>query len=481
MHIAQYLTLLSLIASVCAQATAPGAIDSFGYSLIGSNLYVYGGYIVEANTAPKKSSNLFQLDLTTSFDVTTPPWKFISNGPALASTSLFADPQNNILAVYGGQHDNAEKGTFSSPSSIHFFDINNQQWSTEEASSPPDRMLATIVNDKKGDAWMFGGSSLNREFIYLDMFRFNFSDHKWIYYKKTEVFPRRRWGHTANLLNSGDMVIIGGHSGDELEELSQIYVFNTQDETWTLKEIVDNPPPARWTHAATVLPDNNILLYGGSDSAMNLLSDFWILNTNNWTWSQIEVTNPPPPRSRHGMITYGDNVLVLFGMLDYQGKSDDPNIYVLNTKTWSFVPSYAPSAMANGPAQNNSQSPVATNIPASDKDGFFNGNHSLASIFGIIIGIAVLISLFVGGYMIRSHRKHSAAYHPMTSRDEEEGGEEGVLRGEILSPASLNTGNGRLSPTSLSQETDSIPLGSTSLSSTAVSTPNLPDKLDASR
>ncbi|KAK9465965.1 S-adenosyl-L-methionine-dependent methyltransferase [Lipomyces arxii] len=125
---------------------------------------------------------------------------------------------------------------------------------------------------------------------------------------KTENIPhmRRRWGSTV-AIDNGDLMYFGGLSSTTRMESNLLLSMSDIDSF----EVAQGPrPSARMCHATVMIGGGLILLCGGRESPSKQLSDAWLFDTVQRTWSRI--ADMPTPRSRHNLI-YDRNRVVLYG------------------------------------------------------------------------------------------------------------------------------------------------------------------------
>src|SRR5207248_2710891 len=89
-----------------------------------------------------------------------------------------------------------------------------------------------------------------------------------------------RSGHTLTLLANGQALVAGGSSGGwgVCNDLTSSELYDSSAGTWFL---TGNMTVARFFHTATMLPDGQVLVAGGTDCEGNILSS-------------AELYTPPP-------------------------------------------------------------------------------------------------------------------------------------------------------------------------------------------
>ena len=115
----------------------------------------------------------------------------------------------------------------------------------------------------------------------------------------------------------------GGHHHDA--EPSAVYIYSVNTETW-MREIAKGPrPPALLYGGGCSLAGQHIYLYGGRvENTFTFTGSLYHVNTNNWTWSELSNCSVGGPlrKSRCGMITYKDQLVVVGGWYGYGNEPD---------------------------------------------------------------------------------------------------------------------------------------------------------------
>jgi N-acetylneuraminic acid mutarotase len=200
--------------------------------LVENKLYFIGGI---TNDSLKASNELFYLDVSKQFDVSTPPWvdptitvPFRSSHATVAMRNV-----NNKPTIY-------LIGGFNAPL-LSTLDLNTSKWSKPFFKEEPlTRSGMKSVIDDTGKIYIYGGihySSTSYEIRYLDeMLILDTVDLSW-----SDGFtmdsPKDRIDFTATFLPNGIIVYIGGIivdiSGNKEVDISEIKLYNTNLSIWT--------------------------------------------------------------------------------------------------------------------------------------------------------------------------------------------------------------------------------------------------------
>ena len=149
--------------------------------------------------------------------------------------------------------------------------------------------------------------------------------------RHTTYEPQHKAGHAAVAVDN-KLHMWGGWTGskEKSEKLAQnLEVFDISTEQWEQKPTHGTPPPGLWASVYTVV-GSCLFVFGGYDgvSYYNIL---YKLNLCTFQWEQVRVSNPcsgPQRKSGCGMVSYGDNQLVVFA--GYTGRVWTDELHVFD-------------------------------------------------------------------------------------------------------------------------------------------------------
>ncbi|KAF0513386.1 galactose oxidase [Gigaspora margarita] len=318
-------------------------------SLVNIKFYFFGG-LTKSSLSPSYTNEVWYLDLSNSFNITTPPWHKDFDMPIAysAGSSCVNLIDNSSVFIIGGNMIIPNTTTFDYSSSVYIFNSKNSQWTIPNINgfnsnfTLRDEMQAVFVNN--GKIFIFGGSDGYN--YYSDLNILDITTMTWsLQYQHSLTYV----DYTANLLPNGLIVYIGGREGSSstvyLVNMNQTRTFDTKSYTWSTKVSGGSIISARIGHSTVLTQDGNIIIYGGSiinssGYIDNLLSDVAVLNTNTWTWSipSISQTNAPPPLTFHSAAIYKNYMIIAFGLIaSVPMKIYSNNIYILNTQNYTWI------------------------------------------------------------------------------------------------------------------------------------------------
>ncbi|WNG49844.1 kelch-like protein [Archangium minus] len=133
-----------------------------------------------------------------------------------------------------------------------------------------------------------------------------------------------RGGHTATLLPSGKVLVVGG-AASGLSALTSAELYDPATDTWSSAAA---PLAAHDEHTATLLPSGKVLVVGGADASSG--AELYDPATDTWSWTAA----PAHPRWGHTA------TLLLSGKVLVAGGSDTSHaaeLYDPATGTWSLT------------------------------------------------------------------------------------------------------------------------------------------------
>ncbi|KAI9460749.1 hypothetical protein F5148DRAFT_1286788 [Russula earlei] len=367
-------------------------------AVINDALFVYGGktdpYNAYGYNAAPWNNDLLYLSLSAPFDPSNPPWQYISGsvnssissqGPALAWHTLSAFNTSTCL-IFGGSTgpvsgivllDNDDSAQFlnvahlTSPTFLSF----PNHWAGE-----PQRRIRHATASRDGKIYIIGGEA-------ADGSGNAFSTH-FVFLPSVPAFvqlpsdsgPPGIFGHAAVILFDGRLLVFGGISQGQLVPLNVIWVLDTTQSnlTWILASIdSSNLPSPRASFAFVLLDDGRILIQGGTDALFQSnFADGWILDPSKspMTWTPIPALSQVGPRRDHFACNAAGQVVFGFGFGD--DAPADPAMTVYNVGASTFQPTFSP--MTAPPSHTTlppNPSQTITNPPGSSQTSA-NGNPS---------------------------------------------------------------------------------------------------------
>ena len=152
-----------------------------------------------------------------------------------------------------------------------------------------------------------------------------------------EPLPRR--SHVAVTVDN-KLHMWGGLAGSKeksRELIQSIEMFDISKELWKQKPTHGTPPPGLWDTAYTVV-GSSLFVFGGYDG-VSRHNTIFKLDLHNFQWEQVQVSNPssgPQKKYGCGMVSYGDNQLVVFAGYTGSAHTDELHVFDLDKGEYSL-------------------------------------------------------------------------------------------------------------------------------------------------
>jgi hypothetical protein len=117
--------------------------------------------------------------------------------------------------------------------------------------------------------------------------------------------------HIALTLPSGNEALVHNHRCTD-------HVLIFKDGTFRKQPTTGMSPSSRGLHAATILNNSNMILFGGAAQNGQMSNEVFVLNLHKWKWTRIDVdvdqNSPfPTPRAAPCLTSVSDNCVIMFG------------------------------------------------------------------------------------------------------------------------------------------------------------------------
>ncbi|CAG8492473.1 139_t:CDS:10 [Diversispora eburnea] len=315
--------------------------------LVGNNLFLLGGLSETSGT----EKEMFFIDLTKSFKANNPPWEDITSYSPIPidfyhGTSISVNA--STIYIFGGEGNNKNNSNFvyrfSIESEGQTVSWNDQLETTGTLPSTNRYGISSAFDPSTGDIYIFGGKSIDEKenpIFHNDLFKFNYNQLTWEI-MSNDSSPTKRYDYTSTMVR-GYIFYIGGIEQDDKNstrfvDINKVYIYNTNDDTWgdylTSGDKIGN----RTGHSASATSDDNIIIYGGSESIDSLTAVqplLAVLDVVNLKWSapSVIISNGMgedlPALAYHSAVIRGDYMIISYGAIGIwyyyrkKKKSDD--------------------------------------------------------------------------------------------------------------------------------------------------------------
>ncbi|KAI1313438.1 hypothetical protein EDD11_002545 [Mortierella claussenii] len=361
------LLLVMLLAPKSARSQSTSVYTprhSVGSVVVNKVLYIASGSMSVTGTL--STTDTFGLPLSNSFNTDAAPWKRLKAGTFASDARMTASADGTHLVLVGT----------GEPTLTRIYDIRADSWYYIPQSGltslqiTPRFSPGVVLDSSTGVIVVFGGyyrtsSILSMEVDLVIANAYDFNTWQWSYpsynadmgaiFQPVMVFLPQ---YKATLIMGGCSTYIPDilSSGDCLNYTTG-YLVQTQvtavfgNATYTLGRVPlkgaisptgssSSTPPPRLSPCYTLLNNGDVLLYGGR-TFEGVLSDVWVLRTQDWTWSTVQVEGLPPG-GRAGaacQLVTSNQVIVVGG---YSGPINgtkhfvQPQIGIINTDRWTW-------------------------------------------------------------------------------------------------------------------------------------------------
>ncbi|TPX12457.1 uncharacterized protein E0L32_006869 [Thyridium curvatum] len=392
-------------------------VQSATAAQLNGTLYIYGGQAKtsgdqEQNTWKATDNNFVTLDLTKSWDISSPALKGLpqpSGPPAVANGYLWNDYEN--LFLYGGEFaDNPF--VEPEPMSTWKYSIKDRSWKqfekpqtsagnfSDPGGVPVQRSAegAGVSVPELGLSWYFGGhldlsttqgwsNQIKRVYlksllefthpgyanngvqsiaakaageggVYRNITQGGLQENDAAFFERADgvlVFVPG-WGTSGVLVGLG-----GGTDTQFADDFSRLDVYDIANSTWYHQETRGEAPSVRVNPCAVVAsaPDASsfqIYLFGGQNlqpyKDQIQYNDMYILSIPSFTWVRVDQggSNKPSPRAGHTCNLRDGQMVVVGGYVGKDIPCDRPGIYVFNTSSLEWQGRF--TALAHEPGLN---------------------------------------------------------------------------------------------------------------------------------
>lgn len=215
----------------------------------------------------------------------------------------------------------------------------------------------SLITDKRGSLWMFGGYSLSHGPL-NDIRQFDTKNNTWIQVTVESTpeakMPDGRYFHAAEILHSKQIIYIyGGLTGQGKGNFNPIigdfWQFSLQNQRWDLIEIDSNRPPQLAGHTLTLvrnLDKESLILIGGFSTSKGLNNEIWEFNLDLKLWNRIKTTGSFPIGIYGHSTVFHTQTQILYVFGGFTLLNDNTQIsnklYALHypTLSWTELPTF---------------------------------------------------------------------------------------------------------------------------------------------
>ena len=151
--------------------------------------------------------------------------------------------------------------------------------------------------------------------------------------------PAARLFHAMAYVGDDKVLLFGGFAFEDEEDPqllpAETWVYDLSDDSWTLMDPATQPP-ARGFHAMAHLGGDKAVLFGGDiDVETDPLSDTWVYDLSENTWTEKSPAAKPSARVFHAMAYAGWDQALLFGGGFDEEEARETWLYDLSSDAWT--------------------------------------------------------------------------------------------------------------------------------------------------
>ncbi|KAG0275332.1 hypothetical protein BGZ96_003829 [Linnemannia gamsii] len=405
-----------------AQVT-PAAVQDTAWARSGSDYLVQGGYVSVNGVSQYISSQFFALDLSTNWQVTSPPWRALSNGTVSRSFYGVSLPTNQTFLTF--------KYMGPTTYTITTYSVASNSWglpqasTTGSASDVMDYGVKPVVDPTSGLVYIAGKTSMN---IY-DPTKQSWTSRPIL----TGTLTARYFGSPGYNTARKTIMYVGGYNygvnPTHFDPVVVVTEYSPATSAWSVLPTTGTAPSPRADHCAAISEDGKTLIvFGGRTSVLTpniFTGSIHILDITTGIWNSAL---PPAatPRVYAGCILIGDQFVSWAGSTNGNDTITSPQPIVFDVTLKKWVDSYqAPAYYLQNPPNKPNPSPGSgsngggsgsgggAGSGGNDKngDGAGSGSESTQSNLGLIIGCVcgglALVAAIVGflWYRRRQNKK----------------------------------------------------------------------------
>lgn len=156
---------------------------------------------------------------------------------------------------------------------------------------------------------------------------------KWVKLEQNGTGPGARSSHAISIVGE-KAYSFGGEFKPRVPVDNCLYVFDLNDQTWSMVDATGDTPPPR-VGVTMISIAETIYVFGGRDATHKELNEFFSFDTRTNTWASLPTG--PPHRSYHSMAA-DDRRVYVFGGCGNEGRLKDLWAYDVVDKEWIKFP-----------------------------------------------------------------------------------------------------------------------------------------------
>ncbi|KAK3844835.1 MAG: hypothetical protein J3R72DRAFT_437237 [Linnemannia gamsii] len=386
--------LSSSSTTTLVQAQQPQSCGGAAFAKVGSTFYIQGG----ATFADNLVQAFWSLDLSTSWTTSSPAWNSISPpGPPNAFHSAGIASDGSSFITFG--RDTAASANQIAPNWINTFNIGARSWTAANPSQVSDlsrRDFYAVSNLAGSKIYILGGNAGSAGTVTSNVLNtYDPSTGTMVETAMPSNAPQNSSTYAAVWVKrSSTMLIIGGSNGGAYPQ--SLWTYNPISGGWATQASSGPFTHSRIGHCAASNGDGTLVAVfsGFLQGAASADPNVYILNTVTWTWTAIPLSG----RGRgNAACTIVDDTFIIWGgfynnpSVSGGVPSGQENLLLLTLSTGQWKTSYTPSTSPGGAGTpGGGGGDGGSNATGTNGNG--KGGLSGAAIGGICAGVAVIVA-----------------------------------------------------------------------------------------
>ncbi|KAF9124111.1 hypothetical protein BGX30_001103 [Mortierella sp. GBA39] len=393
----------------------PQPCGGAAYRVVGNKFYIHGGSLLQGD---QPLQSLWALDLTTNWTTSTPAWNALPLGPYNAFHSGGYSADNKTFIVFG--RDTGAEPNVIPNSFVNIYDISSKTWKEVNPQGISDnsrRDFDVVTNPSANKVYILGGDSGKSGVTYNNVF----STYDTATQTVTEVTTPAPGPQNISTFSAvwspklNAMVVIAGNykSGASAQGL---LLYHPDPGYWTTQTTNGPFNYGRFSACAATNGDGSLIaVFGGYIGSGVGDPNIYVLNTATWSWTATKY--PGQGRGNTACAIVDDTFMVWGGFFSSNTNAGVPTgadvllLYSLSKSQWQTT--YTPSAAMAGGGHNDTGYPGGTTPP--DDNGGNNNQTGLSSgaLGGIIAGAVAALAIAIFG-IVSWHKRRK---HPPSGKD----------------------------------------------------------------
>ncbi|KAF8935444.1 hypothetical protein BGZ58_005004 [Dissophora ornata] len=367
-----------------AQGQTPAPVQDMAFMRAGQYLYIQGGDFSVNTTQKSLASQLFALDLSTSWSVSSPPWKALADGPPARSFYGVSTPDNQTLITFMVQ----PPATYN----MAKYDVQQNTWQLSPVTNNDTSSygIRPVVDPNTGLIYFAGVNNMDI---------FNPQTNVWTYNSiPPSILTSKYFAGAVYNVARKTIMHLGGYNygiAGSFESTAYISEYSPSTITYSTLITTGDPPSPRADHCMAVSEDGGIVVvFGGrlSPTLPKFTGTFYILDVATKVWKQGTALTP---RIYMACVIVGNQFVAWGGFDGNETITGPPIVFDLTLNQWVSTytaPSYYPTSTK--PGSNSSSSPTGSTDSGSSNSSTPPAGSKTSSFGAIIGGVVGGIALF---------------------------------------------------------------------------------------